>query len=539
MSTIKSRKKTQIVMVIYKKGGLLALLLFMLSCYGLVAQAPNYSMYQYAPMFTNPGQTGMVEDVRLTLNYRNQPIEIDDSFRASSLSGFYPVNVGSHRLVFAGSVLNDRASSFITANGGALGVAYSVRVTRRSELSLGLQGGYFQRKTNDDFITDDQFVNGGFDPSVVSKDALLNQRKSYPVLNGGLYYRLLGLNGQEKAFLGVAAFNANEPDIAFLDVQEDRLPVSFRATAGYQVYEGATFSVMPNMRWATEAGNHFFNLGSWFNYALEGAGNEAKKLALGLWYNTNELGVVSVAYEQPNFTVGTSYDLPIGNELRTAQNGIFELAVSLRLKKKPRRAMKATAPSAARPAPVANVEEKAPEDEVGTASPPVEDEPEANVEAPAAETAPQTTQPQEIITEPEVVVLGMETMVPLAPKEADENSLTEEEKAVLSKTVNFELNSNQLDEPSQTFLNKVAGILNGKPNLRVRLTGHSCDKGPEQFNETLSLQRAQAVQQYLEEKGLNPDRVEVIGMGERQPLHPNSTREGRIQNRRVVFEVIR
>jgi hypothetical protein len=53
----------------------------------------------------------------------------------------------------------------------------------------------------------------------------------------------------------------------------------------------------------------------------------AQQLALGLWYNTNKAGVVSLEYNQANLTLAASYDMPISSALNTAQQtGIFELA---------------------------------------------------------------------------------------------------------------------------------------------------------------------------------------------------------------------
>ena len=58
---------------------------------------------------------------------------------------------------------------------------------------------------------------------------------------------------------------------------------------------------------------------------------------------------------------------------------------------------------------------------------------------------------------------------------------------------------------------------------------------PEIYNEWLSKWRAESVQKYLSEKGVNSDRISTAYFGESKPVASNDTREGRSQNRRVEF----
>jgi len=66
------------------------------------------------------------------------------------------------------------------------------------------------------------------------------------------------------------------------------------------------------------------------------------------------------------------------------------------------------------------------------------------------------------------------------------------------------------------------------------VVGHTDSTGPEDYNQGLSERRAQAVADYLKNKTKiqDPD-IEVIGMGESEPVASNDTRDGRTLNRRV------
>jgi OOP family OmpA-OmpF porin len=72
----------------------------------------------------------------------------------------------------------------------------------------------------------------------------------------------------------------------------------------------------------------------------------------------------------------------------------------------------------------------------------------------------------------------------------------------------------------------------------VKITGHTDSTGAAEYNQQLSLRRAQAVRDYLVKLGGNASIMEVAGMGEAKPIADNKTAAGRAQNRRVEVEVV-
>jgi OOP family OmpA-OmpF porin len=72
----------------------------------------------------------------------------------------------------------------------------------------------------------------------------------------------------------------------------------------------------------------------------------------------------------------------------------------------------------------------------------------------------------------------------------------------------------------------------------VKITGHTDSTGAAEYNQKLSLQRAQAVRDYLVKLGGNASIMEVAGVGEAKPIADNKTAAGRAQNRRVEVEVV-
>ncbi|HEV8109600.1 MAG TPA: OmpA family protein, partial [Burkholderiales bacterium] len=76
-------------------------------------------------------------------------------------------------------------------------------------------------------------------------------------------------------------------------------------------------------------------------------------------------------------------------------------------------------------------------------------------------------------------------------------------------------------------------------NLEVVIAvGHADSIGSDEYNQRLSVRRAESVKAYLVSKGIEPNRVYTEGKGEKQPVASNKTAEGRAKNRRTEIEVI-
>lgn len=98
----------------------------------------------------------------------------------------------------------------------------------------------------------------------------------------------------------------------------------------------------------------------------------------------------------------------------------------------------------------------------------------------------------------------------------------------------FAFNSDDLNDSSKAALQHFAASLKQNPDTDVTVYGHTDNVGTLAANEKVSLERAQAVEGYLESQGVPRGRfIAVQGMAYNQPVASNSTPEGRAQNRRV------
>lgn len=106
------------------------------------------------------------------------------------------------------------------------------------------------------------------------------------------------------------------------------------------------------------------------------------------------------------------------------------------------------------------------------------------------------------------------------------------------KGINFETGSAKIKKTSFKLLDEAVALFKQYGNLRVEISGHTDDQGPDDMNLKLSQERAEAVRAYLVDKGLDPARFGALGYGETRPVATNKTGTGRAQNRRIEFKIM-
>ncbi|MEZ4721434.1 MAG: OmpA family protein [Flavobacteriales bacterium] len=115
----------------------------------------------------------------------------------------------------------------------------------------------------------------------------------------------------------------------------------------------------------------------------------------------------------------------------------------------------------------------------------------------------------------------------------------EEGKTIVLKNILFSSGSANLLESSYTELDKLASELKKQTTVRIEISGHTDNTGNSKTNQTLSENRAKAVKDYLVSKGIDTNRMTHKGFGDSKPIASNDTEDGKHQNRRVEFVVIK
>ncbi|MEN3323918.1 OmpA family protein [Mariniflexile soesokkakense] len=104
--------------------------------------------------------------------------------------------------------------------------------------------------------------------------------------------------------------------------------------------------------------------------------------------------------------------------------------------------------------------------------------------------------------------------------------------------VYFDTAKYNINTASQTTLNKLIAVFKEYPDTNLLVVGHTDSQGAEDYNMTLSKNRAYAVTNYLTQKGISSGRLTTNWFGETQPIHDNATAAGRAKNRRVNVAIL-
>lgn len=104
-----------------------------------------------------------------------------------------------------------------------------------------------------------------------------------------------------------------------------------------------------------------------------------------------------------------------------------------------------------------------------------------------------------------------------------------------SMAIQFEFNSSVLRTDAYPTLDKLSSDLRSNSSSRVQLDGHASAEGTDEYNMTLSRDRANSVKTYLVNSGVAASRIAITAYGESRPVASNATESGRIANRRVEF----
>jgi len=125
------------------------------------------------------------------------------------------------------------------------------------------------------------------------------------------------------------------------------------------------------------------------------------------------------------------------------------------------------------------------------------------------------------------------------PKKAPRVVLTDSS-IVIQDKVMFETGSATILEQSHGLLHEVAAMLSDNPQIELMdVEGHTDAKGGASMNKKLSKERARSVVEFLAKSGVAKSRLQAKGYGLERPIADNETEEGREQNRRVEFNIVK
>lgn len=487
------------------------LLILMVLAKTATAQDVRFSQYNYTPQVINPAVIATDDYFAGFVDYRVQNFSEDLTFKTVSVFGKHPIfnKNGERKAAFGLGFLSDRGEGLgdINLNGLFTNFAYNFKIANKWSLSTGVGLNYSRREASlDNFTTGNQWVpNIGFIADANNGESFQNLTTSFISVNGGLQFYQSDAEGDVKHYLGVSLFNANQPDESFIDNTTEK-PLRYSLQAGVRVYENDQFSISPELIAEEQAENQFVGIGLNFTYHLTGD-NPYDPIGKGSlnFKVRNTIGeaiIFGVQLDQPNFSVGFSYDLGISSDSFDPNTNATEFAFGIKKrlvgkKKKPARVVDNYSIKEIR-----QFYKKQPENNKADSK-----------------------------TSNETNGNGSSENATSTEVESGERTLQFE----LKHEFKFGFNESILDGKDKLYLDDLANLMKLNPNVELEIVGHADNIGTEKANKKISVQRAKTVEKYLVESGIAKKRIKSLGMGAQDPLVSNNSEANRAKNRRVEF----
>jgi outer membrane protein OmpA-like peptidoglycan-associated protein len=110
-------------------------------------------------------------------------------------------------------------------------------------------------------------------------------------------------------------------------------------------------------------------------------------------------------------------------------------------------------------------------------------------------------------------------------------------KVTFDSGILFAFDSAEIQGQAEANLTEFANTMKDFEGSNILIVGHTDAKGPADYNQNLSEERARSAATFLIRQGLAGDRIETTGKGEAEPVATNETAAGRQQNRRVEVAI--
>lgn len=299
-----------------------------------VAQDPQFSQYYQAPLYMNPGFTGITQQQRAVVNNRIQWPNLPQAFTTYAAS--YDIWVDELKSGFGLLATTDKMGSAgwrtTTAN---LLYSYKVKLTDKLVFSPGLSFGYGFNGLDRTKLK----LGDGLEYNGVSLDPDLNKlgnQQYFDFSSGFLIY-------SKDVWIGAAFDHMNQPNISVLN-STSRLPmkISVQGGARLQLHSGPrtlerVSYLTPSFIYRVQGPITQLDLG--MNYHID-------PVSIGVWYRgkpfqKNVIGTVAqdaliftMGLYMKNFTIGYSYDFSI-SQLSTTSGGAHEISIMYEFVAKP------------------------------------------------------------------------------------------------------------------------------------------------------------------------------------------------------------
>lgn len=279
----------------------------------LHAQDAEFSQFYANPLFLNPAFAGATDCGRLNLNYRNQWPSLNHAFVTYNIS--YDQNIPNFNSGIGLLVMSDQQGDNALNRTYVSGFySYKLQVSNPVLVSFGVKGSYYQEKINwQKFIFNDQ-IEATTGNTIGPSQEVPPSKTSINAIDfsAGAIVSYL-----DKFFAGVAVDHLTQPNIAFYEGTNSKLPMKIavhggvtanlsKGTLGY-ASEG-DWILQPNLLYMQQDQFHQLNVGVYLS---------KYPFVTGVWFRHNfqnpDAAIVLVGLTYNQFQFGYSYDVTMSN----------------------------------------------------------------------------------------------------------------------------------------------------------------------------------------------------------------------------------
>ena len=296
------------------------------------SQAVHFSQFYSTPLLINPASTGMTPGpYRLTSNYRSQWNAAGSPYTTFTFSG--DAQVMSDRLTEGNilgvglSFVNDKTmDGAVQMNSIAFSGGYHISLSEEpyQSIGVGFQGSYNEKRIDFSRLQfENQFGNGGFDPSAPIGEGLENGKKQYFDINAGAMYNF-SLEDRSM-FAGVAAYNILKKQENYF-TEQFKTPMLLSAVAGGDIDIGVNNSFYFSGNFRNQGNSNELTLGMAYGFFIDGEGFSAFRL--GMWHRLKDAIIPYAGLTYKGLQLGCSFDYTVSSaKTKSEIRNTFEISL--------------------------------------------------------------------------------------------------------------------------------------------------------------------------------------------------------------------
>ena len=270
---------------------------------------PHFSQYYMHPLWLNPALTGAIDgNYRVAVIHRNQWSSITNAFSTIGLSG----DIVTDKNINLGMELLQQSAgnAGYKYTNAQLSIAYTgVRFGREGDkvVTFGMQAGLLGRRFDLTGVqTDNQFLNGSYDPNLPTQLAITKPSASAFDMGVGVIFYDAEKDKKVNLFGGFSAAHINQPKDPSLSAgYESTLPVRYTLHGGVNIYLSDKAHFVPNVLVMQQGNTKETMLGGYVQMSVNGSTD----ITGGVNYRIEDAIYPYIGLSFSDFTFGLSYDV--------------------------------------------------------------------------------------------------------------------------------------------------------------------------------------------------------------------------------------